>query len=122
MVERHTKDKGYCLFNKDYAKRNVSGLQRSSIYQSATSPSDSSAVCFTPSVGQEPLLDTIYNGAPKVGCSGCVFGVLRKLGDELVTLSCPRVAEVQVRYGLRLNALQAGISRSAASAFPHANW
>jgi hypothetical protein len=51
-------------------------------------------------VGQEPFLDAIYNGASKVGYSGCVFEV----SDELVTPSCPRVValEVQVRYGLGL--------------------
>jgi hypothetical protein len=73
-------------------------------------------------VGQEPLLDAFYNGASKVGCSGCVFEVLRKLSVESVAPSCPRVAEVQVSYGLGLNAFRAGISRSAASAFPNANW
>jgi hypothetical protein len=46
----------------------------------------------------------------------------RKLSDELVTPLCPRVAEVQVRYGFGLNALRAGISRSAASAFPNAKF
>jgi hypothetical protein len=64
-------------------------------------------------VGQEPLQDAVYNGASKVGCcSGCVFQVLRKLSGELVTPSCPKVAEL----------FQAGISRSAASEFPNANW
>jgi hypothetical protein len=55
-------------------------------------------------VGQEPFLDAIYNGASKVGYSGCVFEVLRKLSDELVTPKCPRVValEVQVRYDLGL--------------------
>jgi hypothetical protein len=60
-------------------------------------------------VGREPLLDAIYNGAWKVGCSGCVFELICKLRDELVTPSCPRVAGVRVRYGLGLNAL-GGIS------------
>jgi hypothetical protein len=46
--------------------------------------------------------------------------VLRKLSDELVIPSCPRVAEVvQVRHAFGWNALRAGISRSAASAFPN---
>jgi hypothetical protein len=67
---------------------------------------------------QEPLLDALYDGASKVGCSGCVFEVFRKLIDELVKPICSRVAEVQMRYGFGLNALRAGISRSAASAFP----
>jgi hypothetical protein len=50
----------------------------------------------------------------KVGCSSCVFEVLRKLSDELETPSYPRVAEVQVMYGLGLNALRAGISSVSA--------
>jgi hypothetical protein len=73
-------------------------------------------------VGQEPFLNALYNGASKVGCSGFIFEVLRKLSDELVTPSCSRVAEVQVGYSSGFNALRAGISRSAASAFPNANW
>jgi hypothetical protein len=35
-------------------------------------------------VGQESLLGAFYNGASKVGCSECVFEVLRKLGDECI--------------------------------------
>jgi hypothetical protein len=64
----------------------------------------------------------LLNVASKVGCSGCVFEVLRELSDELVTPSCSRVVEVKVRYGLGLTALPAGISRSAVSAFSNANW
>jgi hypothetical protein len=79
-------------------------------------------IWFMRVVGQKPFLDTHYNGASKVGCSGCVFEVLRKLSDELGPPSCSRVAEVQMRYGFSLNALRAGISHSAASNFPNANW
>jgi hypothetical protein len=79
-----------------------------------------SGLSFVRVAGQEPFLDVLYYGASEFGCSGCVFEVLRKLSDELVTPSCPRV--VQVRYGLGLNALRADISRSAASAFLNANW
>jgi hypothetical protein len=61
-------------------------------------------------VGQELLLDAFYTGASKVGCSGCVFELVRKLSDELVTPTCPRVAEVQVGYSLGRNAFQTGIS------------
>jgi hypothetical protein len=57
-----------------------------------------------------------------LGCSGSVFEVPRKLSDELVTPSCPRVAEIQVRCGLGLNVFRADINRSDASAFPNANW
>jgi hypothetical protein len=56
-------------------------------------------IWFMRVVGQKLFLDTHYNGASKVGCSGCVFEVLRKLSDELGPPSCPRVAEVQMRYG-----------------------
>jgi hypothetical protein len=73
-------------------------------------------------IGQEQLLDAFYDGASKVDCSGCAFEVLRKLSGELVTLSCRRVAEVPVMYGLGLNAVRAGISHSAVSALPNANW
>ena len=52
-------------------------------------------------VGQEPLPDAFDNGTSKVGCSGCVFEVLCKLSDELVTPSCPRVAELSVEMAAR---------------------
>jgi hypothetical protein len=42
--------------------------------------------------------------------------------EALVEPSCTEVAELQVRYGLGLNALLADISHSAASAFPNADW
>jgi hypothetical protein len=67
-------------------------------------------------------MDVICNGASNVACSGCVFEVLRKLSDEFITSSCPRVAEVKLMYGLGVNALRAGISRNAVSAFPNASW
>jgi hypothetical protein len=54
-------------------------------------------IWFIRVVGQEPFLDALYNGASKVGCSGCVFEVFRKLSQELVPPVCPRVAEVQMR-------------------------
>ncbi len=60
--------------------------------------------------------------ASEVGCSGCVDKVLLKLRDELVAPNCTGVVEVQVRYGLGLNAPLADISRSAASAFSNADW
>jgi hypothetical protein len=68
---------------------------------------------FVRVAGQEPGLDDLlYNETSEVRCSGRVFGVP----------SFPIVTEVLVRYGLGLNALRAGISRSTASAFPNADW
>jgi hypothetical protein len=56
-------------------------------------------VCFVRVVGPEPFLDALnYDDVSKVGCSGCVFEVFRKLVDELVTPICSRVAEVQITY------------------------
>ena len=79
-------------------------------------------IWFVRVAGQEPVLDALlYNETSEIGCSGRVFGVLRKPSDELVTPSCPRVAEVQVRYGLGFNALRAGISRSAPLLFQNAD-
>jgi hypothetical protein len=73
-------------------------------------------------VGQGPLLDAFDNGASKVGYSGCVFEVLCRMSDELVEPSCPRVAEVQMRYGLELSACRKDIRYSAASVFLSASW
>jgi hypothetical protein len=46
---------------------------------------------FVRVAGQEPVLDALlYNETSEIGCSGRVFGVLRKPSDELVTPSCRR--------------------------------
>ena len=79
---------------------------------------------FVRVAGQKPVLDVLYNDASEVGCNGCIGKVLLKLSDELAAPSCTGLAEVQVRYGLGLGWLHRHRyqSRSAASAFPDADW
>jgi hypothetical protein len=64
-------------------------------------------------VGQEPFLDALYDDASKIGCSGYVFEVFRKLIDELVASICSRVAEVQVVRCFELNAFFGQVSVAA---------
>jgi hypothetical protein len=55
-------------------------------------------------------MDALYDDASKIGCSGCVFEVFRRLIDELVAPICSRVAEVQVARCFELNAFRAAVA------------
>jgi hypothetical protein len=48
--------------------------------------------------GQKLILDTLYDGAVKVGCSGSVDKVFLELSGKLVARCCTGLAEVKVGY------------------------
>jgi hypothetical protein len=69
----------------------------------------------------KPALDTLSNGVACVDCSVGIFEVPVEFSDRLMMPRCTGLAEVQVGYGLGFVALQAEISRGAASSFAGAD-
>jgi hypothetical protein len=75
--------------------------------------------CVLVSGSSESFLDALYDDASKIGSSGCVSEVFRKLIDELVAPICSRVAEVQVARCFELNVFRVGIRSSAVTVVPN---